>query len=57
MGNLEKKRKALELDRVTMARKELEFKIEERQEEILRLQEAIEKQLAREKELQAELSA
>lgn len=57
MGNLEKKRKALELDRVTMARKELEFKIEERQEEISRLQEAIEKQLAREKELQAELSA
>lgn len=56
MTLMEKKRKALELERVKIARMELEFKIEERQEEIARLSEAIEKQLQKEQEIQSELS-
>jgi hypothetical protein len=56
MNNMERKRKLLEYERVKMARLELEFKIEERQEEIARLEEAIEKQAQKEKDLQAELA-
>lgn len=56
MTLMEKKRKVLELERVKVARLELEFKIEERQEEIARLTEAIEKQLQKEQEIQSELN-
>jgi len=55
MQELEKRKKQLELSRVKLAREELELKIMERQEEITRLQEAIEKQLSRERELSKEL--
>jgi len=55
MQELEKRKKQLELSRVKLAREELELKIMERQEEIIRLQEAIEKQLSRERELSKEL--
>ena len=55
MSNLEKKRKELELARVRMARQELEFRIEERMEELARIRENIEVQLKRELELTNEL--
>jgi len=55
MQELEKRKKQLELSRVKLAREELELKIMERQEEVIRLQEAIEKQLSRERELSKEL--
>lgn len=47
--SLDKKRKQLELSRVTLAREELELKIEERLEEIERLKSHIE--IQKEKEL------
>ena len=53
--SLEKKRKELELSRVRMARQELEFRIEERMEEIARVRENIEVQKKREAELTKEL--
>lgn len=53
--SLEKKRKELELARVRMARQELEFRIEERMEELARIRENIEVQLKRELELTNEL--
>jgi hypothetical protein len=52
---LEINRKKLELSRVKLAREELEFKIEERNEEIKRLLEHIEIQKKREAELEIEL--
>jgi len=55
MQELEKRKKQLELSRVKLAREELELKIMERQEEVIRLQEAIQKQLSRERELSKEL--
>jgi len=54
---MELKRKKLELSRVSLAREEQEFKIEERMEEIRRLQAMIEIQLKKEEELQAEITA
>jgi hypothetical protein len=51
MADLETKRSKLELMRVQTAKAELEFKIEERLEEIGRLKEAIIKQDARAEEL------
>lgn len=53
--SLEAKRKQLELMRVEMARKELEFKIEERSEEIKRIQDNIKIQLEKEAELKKEI--
>lgn len=50
--SLDLKRKKLELSRVRIAREELEFRIEERTEEIKRLQEHI--QIQKDKELQLE---
>lgn len=55
--SLDIKRKKLELSRVEVARQEQEFKIEERMEEIKRLEAMIDIQKAKEKELKAELSA
>jgi len=49
------KRKVLELSRVEVARKELEFKIEERLDEIERIKEHIVIQLAKENDLKKEI--
>jgi hypothetical protein len=54
---MEIKRKKLELSRVQLARQEQEFKIEERMEEIGRLEKMIEIQEAKEAELKAEITA
>lgn len=53
--SLEIKRKKLELERVVVARKELEFRIEERLDEIERIKSHIEVQKKREQELTEEL--
>lgn len=53
--SLEKKKLQVELMRVKTARMELECRIEERQEEILRVQEHIVIQQAKEDELQVRL--
>lgn len=53
---LDKKRKQLELSRVEVARQELEFKIEERLDEIKRLEAHIEVQKTKEAELKEELA-
>lgn len=55
MTELEKKKKTLELSRVRLARQEMEFKIEEKQDEIKRLQDFIKIQLDKEQELEKEL--
>ena len=52
---LEKKRIQLELIRVKTARAELEFRIMEREDEILRMREAIDIQVAKEKELETKI--
>ena len=52
MGSLEKRKKELELARVSLARQELEMHIFERQEDIKRLETHIEIQIKKEKELQ-----
>lgn len=52
---LDIKRKKLELMRVETARHELEFKIEERLEEVERLREHIKTQKNKEEELKTEL--
>lgn len=49
------KRKKLELSRVALAREELEFKIEERKEEITRMQAMIDIQLTKEQDLLKEI--
>ena len=54
--SLDNKKKELELARVKLARQELEFKVEERQEEIERLKVNIEIQLKKEEELQKDLN-
>lgn len=53
--SLEIKKKKLELARVQVARQELEFKIEEKLEEIERLKAAIEIQIKRESEISKDL--
>ncbi len=55
MSELEKRKKQLELSRVRLAREELALKIMEREDEIKRLQDAIDKQISREQELEQEL--
>lgn len=52
---MELKRKKLELSRVTLAKLELEFKIEERKEEIKKLESMIAIQEQKEMELQKEI--
>ena len=54
--SLDKKKKVLELKRVETARMELEFKIEERLEEIERLKQAIEIQKQTEEKLTKEIA-
>ena len=54
---MELKRKKLELSRVSLAREEQEFKIEERMEEIKRIEAMIEIQKKKEQEIQAEIAA
>ena len=54
--SLELKRKELELMRVETARKELEFKIEERLDEINRLEDHIKVQLQKEADIKNELT-
>lgn len=53
--SLEYKRKELELVKVAAARAELEFKILEKEDEILRIKQHIQTQLQREAELKEEL--
>lgn len=55
MNDLELRKKKLELSKVRVAREELELKIHERNEEIKRIQDAIDKQIQREQELEQEL--
>jgi len=55
MNELEKKKKKLELSRVSLAKEELELKIEERTEEIKRLLDAIEVQNKKINELKKEI--
>lgn len=54
--SLELKKKELELQRVELARKELEFKVEEKMEEIERIKSHIQIQLQKEQELKEELN-
>lgn len=54
--SLDKKKKHLELARVRLARQELELKIDEREEEIIKLKEFVAVQLKKEAELENELS-
>jgi len=56
MSTIEIKRKKLELSRVELARQEQEFKIEERMEEIGRLQSTINIQKNKEQELKSEIA-
>jgi hypothetical protein len=53
--SLEKKKKELELMRVTLARQEMELRIEERLDEIKRLKENIEIQLKTEEKIKQDL--
>lgn len=55
MTSLEFKRTKLELLKVAAARAEMEFRIEERLEDIARIQDNIKIQLAKEAELQAKI--
>ena len=57
MTPLELKRLKLELVRVSVARNEIEFKIEERLDEISRLQDHIKIQEAKEAELKEKIDA
>jgi hypothetical protein len=57
MSPLELKRIKLELIKVSAARHELEFKIEERLDEIARIKEHIKVQEAKEAELQQKIDA
>ncbi len=53
--SLELKKKKLELARVQVAKQELEFKIEEKLDEVERLKAAVEIQLKKEQELMKEI--
>jgi hypothetical protein len=55
MSTLEQRKKELELERVKLAKKELEFKIEERLEEIDRLKSHIEIQNQTIKKIEQEI--
>lgn len=55
--SLDKKKRELELARVQLARREMEFRIEERMEEIKRLEENIKIQIDKEAEITALLNA
>jgi hypothetical protein len=53
--SLEQKKKKLELMKVVTARHELEIRIEERMDEVTRLQEHVEIQLKKEEDLKKEI--
>lgn len=55
MTELERKKKVLEMERVKLAQKELEFKIEEKMDEIQRLKDHILIQTERIKQIEEEL--
>lgn len=55
MDSMDVKRKRLELARVEVARQELEFKIEEREEEIKRLKDHIQIQKNKEEEIKQDI--
>lgn len=55
MTNLERKKKELEIIKVSAAMSEMEFRIMEREEDIARIKENIENQKRRVEELTAEL--
>lgn len=55
--SIDLKRKKLELSRVELARQEQELKVEEKMEEIGRLESMIQIQKNKEQELKAEISA
>lgn len=55
MSSLERRRKELDLKRVQMAKEELLFKIEERKEDIARIEENVKLQEKREQELLEEI--
>jgi len=55
--SLEKKRKTLELSRVTLAKQEIEFRIEEMQEEILRLKSHVQIQDEKIKQLNTDIKS
>lgn len=55
MSPLDLKRKELELVKVAAARAELEFKILEKEDEVLRIKDHIQVQLKREAELKEEI--
>jgi hypothetical protein len=57
MSSIDLKRKSLELSRVQLARQEQEFKIEERMEEIYRIEAMIKIQITKEEDLKAEITA
>lgn len=57
MSSIEIKRKKFELARVELARQEQELKIEEKMEEISRLQAIIEIQKNKEQDLKAEIAS
>lgn len=57
MSAIDLKRKKLELSRVQLAREEQEFKIEEKMDEITRLESMIKIQKTKENELSAEIAA
>lgn len=54
--SIEKKKKQLELARVSLAKQDMELKIEEKMEEVKRLQDAIKIQEQKEAELQLEIN-
>jgi len=56
MTNLELKRMKLELTKVAAARAELEFRVDERLDEINRIKDHIKVQLGKEAELQAKIA-
>ena len=56
-NGIDVKRKKLELSRVELARQEQELKIEEKMDEISRLEAMIQIQLNKETELKAEITA
>jgi hypothetical protein len=57
MASIEQKRKEIELMRVNVARQELELKIEEKQEEIKKLQDYVRIQLEAEEKIRLEIES
>ncbi len=56
MNELEKRKRSLELSRVKLGREELEVKIIEREDEIIKLKAAISIQISKEQELEQQIN-